>query len=259
MAWLLFSLAIVVLSNAANVAHAPSPTPLPSPMERASITLDGLVQYYLQTEAKNRPRPKPSNCPCFSCDGSNCTIPECSYCATQPSGCPTKNSDGCYTTASSTCLCDLPPGTPPPGSNTPAQFFFSCGQMGGLAPFGASCSVDTCLCESDWAYSCTNCFRWFSALAMESSVNYCMELGRSPNSTGVCGQVHDAAVSMWLHSPYNGYWDGGHHPVYVDDFAWYALAYLRVYAWTGDRGMERKSCRHPRLGIQIRMGLPPAC
>eukprot|EP00117_Sycon_ciliatum_P004163 scpid28281/ scgid8652/ len=218
----------------------PSP-PLPEPLQRANATILGLMQYFFQTERNGKPANRTENCPCFSCDGRNCSIQMCSWCSPTTTGCPTKTSPGCYTTASAACMCNDPPGPAPPGSNTAAEFFFSCGQLGGLAPFGKTGSSGRCQCESDWVFACTNCYRWWSAVGLEATVNYCITMSEKANSTGTCGLVTRAADSMWEHSPYNSQWDGGEFPVYVDDFTWYALAYLRVYDWTGNQDWRQRS------------------
>ena len=224
-----------------GVSQSAKPAPLPTPIQRASEALEGLMTYYLQIERHGEPEPRPSKCPCFTCEGKNCSVPVCTYCDAQPEGCPTKKSKGCYTSAKYACACNDPPGTPPPGAYSAAQFYFSCGQMGGLAPYGQTTSVYTCLCESDWPYDCTNCYRWWSAVALEASINFCMAKGLTPSATGICSKVHKTAESMWTHSPYNGYWDVKRKDVYVDDFSWYALAYLKVYDWTGDEVWMNRS------------------
>ena len=143
----------------ASGAKAPSPS-TSSPLHRALLTLEGLLAYFSQTERKGLPEPKPSHCPCFTCEAKKCTPPICTWCSTLPqNACPKKTSPGCYTTAKAGCICNDPPGPTPQGANSAANFFFSCGQIGGLAPFGTSVTLDKCLCESDWIYSCTNCYR----------------------------------------------------------------------------------------------------
>ena len=65
-------------------------------------------------------------------------------------------------------------------------------------------------------------------------VRHSIATGQPWDSTGLCGDVFNRSVSMWAHAQYNKYWDGSISAVYIDDFTWYALAYLRVYNWTGD-------------------------
>eukprot|EP00117_Sycon_ciliatum_P015413 scpid38547/ scgid1535/ Mannan endo-1,6-alpha-mannosidase DCW1; Defective cell wall 1; Endo-alpha-1-&gt len=235
----ILSICLVVALIHVGELQAPTPAPLPAPIQRAQAALEGLMKYYLQAERNGKPAARPKKCPCFTCDKKNCTPPECLYC--KEGGCPTAASTGCYTKAEYECVCNDPPGPLPPGVNTAASFYFSCGQMGGFAPYGGSGSVYTCGCESDWLYSCTNCYRWWSASALEASINYCMATGQSPNSTGICGKVHQIAESMWIHSPYNAHWDARIKQVFVDDFSWYALAYLRVYDWTGQDVWRNRS------------------
>ena len=60
-----------------------------------------------------------------------CTYPDCVTCNVLGGDtCPTKKSNGCYTTAAYECTCEYPP-SPPPGALSAANFFFSCGQIGG--------------------------------------------------------------------------------------------------------------------------------
>jgi hypothetical protein len=49
------------------------------------------------------------------------------------------------------------------------------------------------------------------------------------------------AKSLWVHSPYNSKWNATAHPVFVDDFLWYALAFLRVGDWTGDTTWRQRA------------------
>ena len=213
--------------------------PLPPPLSRASQALDSLMTYFQQTERGGKPEKRSTGCPCYTCSGKNCTQPYCDWCSTlSEDACPSKESNGCYTTNKADCACDEPSGPLPYGANTAASFYFSCAQIGGLGPWGTSVGTDKCECESDWLYACTNCYRWWSAVALEASVNYCMA---TKNASSVCTEVATAAESMWIHSPYNGYWDAIRTPVFIDDFAWYAQAYLRVFEWTGNDVWRKRS------------------
>lgn len=99
------------------------------------------------------------------------------------------------------------------------QFFFACGQIGG----SGSQSNDQCSCESPG--SCTNCYRWWDALAMESVATY----GIYTNTKNY-SKIADV---IFAHSPYNNKFDGSTLCTYVDDFVWYGIAYLRIYEWLG--------------------------
>ena len=228
---IVFLAVVLSTSQAAN--------PLPSPLSRATQAAQGLMEYFSQTERGGRPLKRPEGCPCFSCSGKNCTVPLCDYCAQGKTGCPSKQFKGCYTTAKKACYCDDPAGPLPYGANTAANFFFSCGQIGGLAPYGKTITADKCLCESDWPSACTNCYRWWSAIALEAAVNFCLVTQNS--SSSLCNDVASAAESMWIHSPYNAEWDAVKLPVYVDDFAWFALAYLKMFEWTGNDVWRQRS------------------
>ena len=122
----------------------------------------------------------------------------------------------------------------PKASAPPATFFFACGQIGGSAPdWLLPISANECACESGDSYACVNCYRWWSAVALESLASYAIASGVTPaDSAGA--RIIEAAQSTWEHAPYNGFWNATEHPTWVDDFAWYGLAYMRVYDWTGD-------------------------
>ena len=93
------------------------------------------------------------------------------------------------------------------------KFFFACGQIGG-AGGGCSCEDPT---------SCTDCYRWWDAIAMESIATY----GIYTNSTN----YSTVADPIYAHAPYNANWDGSKYCTFIDDFAWYGIAYLRFYEW----------------------------
>lgn len=95
------------------------------------------------------------------------------------------------------------------------EFFFACGQIGG-ADGGQSCT-----CEN--TALCTACYRWWDAIAMESVATY----GIYTNSTN----YSKIADTIFAHSPYNSNWPGDTRCTFIDDFAWYGIAYLRVYEW----------------------------
>lgn len=99
------------------------------------------------------------------------------------------------------------------------RFFFACGQIGGAG--GENASQCSCV-QPD---SCTNCYRWWDALAMESVASYGIYMSTKNHS--------DIADLIFSHSPYNNKFDGAHVCTYVDDFVWYGLAYLRFYEWLG--------------------------
>ena len=99
------------------------------------------------------------------------------------------------------------------------QFFFACGQIGGAG----TQNNGQCSCENPT--SCTNCYRWWDALAMESVANYGIYMKTKNNS--------DIVNIIYAHSPYNAKFDGTNFCTYVDDFVWYAMAYLRFYEWLG--------------------------
>ena len=99
------------------------------------------------------------------------------------------------------------------------QFFFACGQIGGIGgQNNAQCSCE----KPSW---CTNCYRWWDALVMESVATYGIYMKTRNNS--------DLASKIYPHSPYNKNFDGTDLCTYVDDFVWYAIAYLRFYEWLG--------------------------
>lgn len=97
------------------------------------------------------------------------------------------------------------------------SFFFACGQIGGQ---GSPKDFTKCSCY--YPESCLNCYRWWDAVAIESVATYGIYTNTSNNS--------DIAGSVFDHSPYNGDWPGTSF-TFIDDFAWYGIAYLRVYEW----------------------------
>lgn len=97
------------------------------------------------------------------------------------------------------------------------EFLFACGQLGQMGTSNqgqCSCSVPT---------SCVNCYRWWSAVMMESLATYGIHTN-SKNHSGLPSVVFN-------HSPYNANWNPVATCTYVDDFLWYGIAYLRVYDW----------------------------
>ena len=97
------------------------------------------------------------------------------------------------------------------------SFFFACGQIGGQ---GSPANWAQCSCNNPT--SCLNCYRWWDAVAMESLATYGIHTNSTNNS--------DIPALVFEHSPYNGGWNGKSH-TFVDDFAWYGIAYLKVYQW----------------------------
>ena len=147
-------------------------TLLPTPLERASSTVDGLFQYYQKTEPREAPRK--------------------------------------------------------------AKFFFSCGQIGGSAPANEpNVAASECKCEDESDFGCVNCYRWWSAVALEALASYAIASNLTPADAGGA-RILDAAQSTWQHAPYNAFWNATEHPTWVDDFAWYGLAYTRMHDWTAD-------------------------
>ena len=97
-------------------------------------------------------------------------------------------------------------------------FFFACGQIGG---WGGPAKWTECGCYDPNA--CTNCYRWWDAVTLESIATYSIYT----NST-----LHrDVAEQLYRHAPYNSNWNATAACTFIDDFAWYAIAYLRVYDW----------------------------
>lgn len=95
------------------------------------------------------------------------------------------------------------------------SFFFSCGAIGSL---GVS-NPDQCSCYNP--DTCVNCYRWWSAVALESIATYGIYMNTTNHST-VSDMIFD-------HSPYNSNWQPEN--AFIDDFLWYGITYLRVYDW----------------------------
>ena len=97
-------------------------------------------------------------------------------------------------------------------------FFFACGQIGAM---GNPSEWKQCGCYNIDA--CTNCYRWWDAVTLESIAN-----------NGIYTNTKDHAEipgMIFAHSPYNNQWNATAACTYIDDFAWYGIAYLRVYEW----------------------------
>ena len=101
--------------------------------------------------------------------------------------------------------------------NKDIKFFFSCGQIGGTNGIGWK----KCRCINE--ESCIQCYRWWDAVSVESIATYGLYADTTNNS-----YVPDIVFN---HSPYNGNWDGVNYFTFVDDFAWFGIAYLRVFDW----------------------------
>ena len=97
------------------------------------------------------------------------------------------------------------------------EFLFSCGQLGGA---GTSTPAE---CSCVHPTSCTNCYRWWTGVMMESVATYGIYMNTTNHST--------LPEVVYSHSPYNDKWDAVKTCTYVDDFLWYGIAYLRVYDW----------------------------
>ena len=100
-------------------------------------------------------------------------------------------------------------------THSKVQFIFVCAQIGTPAAPGK--------CTCTHPKPCLDCYRWWSAVALESVATY----GIYTNSTN-----HSAVPDMfYTHSPYNADWNATAACTYIDDFTWYGIAYLRVYEW----------------------------
>lgn len=95
-------------------------------------------------------------------------------------------------------------------------FFFSCGEIGNL---GVGSTLDQCSCNNP--DTCVNCYRWWSAVALESIATYGIYMNTS-NHSSVSDMIFD-------HSAYNANWQPEN--AFIDDFLWYGITYLRVYDW----------------------------
>ena len=93
------------------------------------------------------------------------------------------------------------------------KFFFACGQIAGYD--------GKCTCGNP--DSCIACYRWYDAVTLESLATYGIYTNSTNNS--------EVADIMFNHSPYNAKWNATAACIWIDDFSWYGLAYLRVYEW----------------------------
>ena len=97
-------------------------------------------------------------------------------------------------------------------------FFFSCGQIGG---WGGRAVWTQCSCNTRDA--CTDCYRWWDAVSLESIATYGIYTKSKRNAT--------IPSTIYAHSPYNEKWNATAICTFIDDFLWYGIAYLRVYEW----------------------------
>ncbi len=95
------------------------------------------------------------------------------------------------------------------------EFVFVCAQIGSISSYGS------CTCADP--HACVDCYRWWSAVAVESVASYGIYTNSSNYS--MVPQV------TFTHSPYNAEWNATASCTFIDDFAWYGIAYLRVYEW----------------------------
>ena len=107
-------------------------------------------------------------------------------------------------------------------SHKSIEFLFACGQLGEMG----TATQGQCSCGS--TTSCVNCYRWWTAIAMESIATYGIYKNTSNHS--------DIPSIIYKHSPYNAKWDAVATCTYVDDFLWYGIAYLKVYDWLSVSG-----------------------
>ena len=99
------------------------------------------------------------------------------------------------------------------------NFFSACGQIGDPTSLGKC----TCTATESTVQQCVNCYRWWDAVAMEAVATY----GIYTNTK----EYANMADTIFAHSPYNADWNATAICTFVDDFAWYGMAYLRVYEW----------------------------
>lgn len=104
-------------------------------------------------------------------------------------------------------------------SNKKIKFFFTCAQIGRIG----SSKAGKCSCYNP--SSCVNCYRWWSAVALESVATYGIYMNTTNHST--------TPDIFYKHSPYNADWNATSVCTFIDDFLWYGIAYLRVYDWLG--------------------------
>ena len=100
------------------------------------------------------------------------------------------------------------------------KFLFACGQIGEIG----TGSPGQCSCYSPT--KCVNCYRWWTAILVESVASYGILMNTTNHS--------DVPGIVFSHAPYNSDWVPGstYSCSYIDDFLWYGIAYLRVFDWT---------------------------
>lgn len=95
------------------------------------------------------------------------------------------------------------------------RFFFVCAQI------GTSYNDGSCTCLDP--HSCVDCYRWWTGVTLESVATYGIYRNTSNHSS--------VPEVIFSHSPYNADWNATAACTFIDDFAWYGIAYLRVYEW----------------------------
>ena len=89
------------------------------------------------------------------------------------------------------------------------------------AQIGTATTPGKCTCYTPSA--CLNCFRWWTAIALESVATYGIYTKSKTHS--------NIPELVFEHSPYNANWNATAACTFIDDFTWYGIAYLRVYEW----------------------------
>jgi len=103
--------------------------------------------------------------------------------------------------------------------NKDIEFAFACGQVGGIG------STLESQCSCSVPEQCVNCYRWWTAVLMESTASYGILMNNTNHS--------NLPYMLFKHSPYSSDWAPAQFSgcTHIDDFLWYGIAYLRVYNW----------------------------
>ena len=126
--------------------------------------------------------------------------------------------------------------------NATGNYYTCCGQTGGsggAAPFGCACG------RADLA-NCLHCYRWWATQGLQAFIE--------AERLGVIerGLVLSTAEAMLAHSPYNKDFGSTMPWVYIDDYAWYVLVFLRMFEWNADErflhaARTNYDCASPRI------------
>lgn len=111
--------------------------------------------------------------------------------------------------------------------NTTGRHWNCCGQTGGAG--GAS--TFGCACTAPDGHNCLNCLRWWHAEGLNAMIVFTTAFPWLLDMREHTAELADTLAQL---SPYNVGFARTMPWVYVDDYGWYVLSFLRAYELLGD-------------------------